>query len=425
VIDRVRVGLIGCGGRGRIVADKMRQVEGVDFVACSDVYEGNLQAAKQWAGSRCAAFADFRELLDQTDIDAVLVATPDHWHAIPTVMACQAGKDVYVEKPLGHNIREGQAMVRATRQHDRVVQTGTQQRSAPHFARMHEIVHSGELGKVHYVRIWNYRNTYPNGMGRQPDSTPPEGLDWEFYLGHAPRVPFNRNRFRGNFRWFWDYAGGIITDWGTHRFDSMHQVMGIDRPGSVVAAGGRFELDDGGDVPDTMQVTYEYPGFIVSYEASALCAHGMGGRTAGRAYYRANNTDDRPNGLAFYGTNGAMFADRLGFEIYPELKPGRTAHRRRPEEITPDLFRMERHMGASADSTLAHCANFIDCVRTRQRPAADVEIGHRSTAVVHLGNIAYRTGRKLQWDADKEEIVGDADASKLLARAARKPWDLI
>jgi hypothetical protein len=193
----------------------------------------------------------------------------------------------------------------------------------------------------------------------------------------------------------------------------------------VAAAGGRFELDDGGDVPDVLQVTYEYPGFVVSYEACALANHGMGGRTPGRDYYRAISTDDRPNGLAFYGTSGALFADRLGFEIYPELKPGVTVHRRPPQEITPDLFRMESSSGATGDSTFAHCANFIDCVRTRQRPVADVQLGHRSTTAVHLGNIAYRTGRKLTWDAGKEDIVGDPGASQLLSRTPRDPWDVI
>lgn len=423
--DQIRVGLIGCGGRGKFVARHMRDVPGVEFTAVCDVYERNLNSACEWAGPHCNAFSDFRKLLDQNNVDAVLIATPDHWHAIPAVLACQAGKDVYVEKPLGHNIREGRAVLDAAENHGNIVQVGTQQRSAAHFETMRELVQSGQLGKVHYIRIWNYRNIYPHGIGREKDADVPTGLDWDFYLGPAPEVPFNRNRFLGNFRWFWDYAGGITTDWGTHRFDSMHQVMGVDSPGTVSAAGGRFELDDGGDVPDMVQVTYEYPEFIVSYEACALNAHGCGGRTPGRAYYRANALTDRPNGLAFYGTNGAMFADRLGFEIYPELRPGVALSQRDPKEITPDHFRMAQRDGFTRDSTFQHVSNFIECVRSRAKPAADIAIGHKSSIVPHLGNIAYRTGRKLVWDAGREEIVGDDEAASLLGRAARKPWDLI
>ena len=225
--ERVRVGLIGCGGRGRNVAKLMREVPGVEFAAVCDVYEPNAAAAREWAGPRARAFKDFRHLLEQKEVDAVLVATPDHWHAIPTVLACQAGKDVYVEKPLAHNIKEGRAMVEAARRYKRVVQTGTQHRSAPHYREVQRIIRSGELGEVRYVRVWNYSNMTPNGIGRVKDSPVPEGLDWDFYLGPAPLVPFNKNRFLRNFRWFWDYAGGWMTDFGTHRLDTVQQVMGV------------------------------------------------------------------------------------------------------------------------------------------------------------------------------------------------------
>ncbi|HEY1380766.1 MAG TPA: Gfo/Idh/MocA family oxidoreductase, partial [Gemmataceae bacterium] len=300
--DTVRVGLIGCGGRGMAVARLMRQVPGVAFVAACDVYEPNAAAAREWVGSNCQSYRDFRHVLDRKDVDAVLVATPDHWHAIPTVLACRAGKDVYVEKPLGLTVREGRAMVEAARQHDRVVQAGTQHRSADHYREAARLVQSGELGRVHFVRVWNYVNMFPDGVGRKLDGDPPAGLDWDFYLGPAPAVPYNRNRFLNTFRWFWDYAGGLLTDWGTHRFDSVHQVMGLDAPLSVSAAGSRYELRDGAETPDVLQVTYEYPGFVLSYEASNINGRGVGGRTPGRAYYRARGPDDRPHGEAFYGT---------------------------------------------------------------------------------------------------------------------------
>jgi predicted dehydrogenase len=274
--DRVVIGLIGCGGRGLDVAR-----------------------------------------LIMKEIHAVHIATPDHWHAIPTVMACEAGKDVYVEKPLAHNVKEGRAMVAAARKHNRIVQTGTQHRSAPHYREVERIIKSGELGEVRLVRVWNYSNLTPDGIGR-PTEVPPEGLDWDFYLGPAPKVPFNRARFLGTFRWFWDYAGGTLTDFGTHRFDTVHQVMGVEAPISVSASGGRFSLKDAGEMPDVLQVTYEYEGFILSYEACNLNAHGLGGRTPEMSYYQMRGKDDRPHGEAYYGTNGALFADRIGFEIYPE-----------------------------------------------------------------------------------------------------------
>jgi len=421
---RVNVGLIGCGGRGMLVARLMAGVPNVRFTAVCDVYDVHSARAQEWAGPGCQSFRDFRKLLDRKEVDAVLIATPDHWHAIPTVLACKAGKDVYVEKPLGHTIKEGRAMVEAARRHSRIVQAGIQHRSAPHYREAAQIVQSGQLGPVHFVRIWNYINMFPNGIGRAPDSEPPPGVDWDFYLGPAPKVPFNKNRFVGTYRWFWDYGGGMVTDYGTHRFDSMHQIMGAAAPLSVTASGGRYEIKDGGETPDVIQVTYEYPGFILSYEACDLNAHGAGGRTPGKSYYLARGKEDRPHGEAFYGTSGTLFADRLGFEVSPELKPAQhqagTA-----KDAAPLGLRMARKEGSGPDATNLHVKDFIDCVRSRKEPVGDVAIGHRATIVAHLGNIAYRTGRKIRWDAAKEEITGDPQASELLGRKARKPWDLI
>jgi len=421
--QRVHVGLIGCGGRGMLVAKAMRQVPGVEFVAVCDVYEPRAEAARQWAGPRCSRYADFRKLLDLKPLDAVLVATPDHWHAIPTVLACQAGKDVFVEKPLAHNVREGRAMVDAARRHGRIVQAGLQHRSAGHYRQAERIVRAGQLGRVHFVRIWNYANMFPAGIGKAADSQPPPGVDWDFYLGPAPYVPFNKNRFVNTYRWFWDYGGGMLTDYGTHRFDSLHQVMGVDAPRSVTASGGRYALDDGGQTPDVVQVTYEYPGFILSYEACTLNAHGTGGRTPGRSYYQARAQHDRPHGEAFYGTNGTLLSDRLGFEVHPELKPAQE-HAGKDPAASPGL-RMAPLEASGRDATDLLAEDFIECVRSRKRPVADVEIAHRATIVGHLGNIAYRTGRKIRWDAAQEQIVGDPQAAELLGRKPRPPWDKI
>jgi predicted dehydrogenase len=265
---------------------------------------------------------------------------------------------------------------------------------------------------------------HPAGIGRKPDSEPPPDADWDFFLGPAPFVPFNRNRFVGTYRWFWDYGGGLVTDFGIHRFDSMHQIMGVDAPTAVSASGGRFALDDGAETPDIVQATYEYPGFVLSYEASMINAHGTGGRTPGRSYYQARGTTDRPHGEAYYGTNGTLIVDRLGFEILPELSatsgPGAAA-----SATAGGGFRMSAGAMSAEDATALHAARFIDSVRTRTPPVADALTGHRSSAVAHLGNIAFRTGRKIRWDAAAERIVGDEDASRLLARAPRPPWNLL
>jgi predicted dehydrogenase len=412
--NRVRVGLIGCGVRGTHVARLMAQAPGTAFVAACDVYDPHAAAAAKWAGGDCKTTRDFRHVLDNKDVDAVLVATPDHWHAIQTVLACRAGKDVYVEKPMAHNVREGRAIVAAARKHDRVVQVGTQHRSADHYRFAAKLVQAGDLGKVHFVRLWNYTNVFPNGIGKQPDADPPAGLDWDLYLGPAPKVPFNRGRFLNSFRWFWDYAGGLITDFGTHRLDSMHQIMNADTPLTVSATGGRFALADGAETPDVLQVTYEYPGFVVSYECCTINGQGTGGRTPGRAYYRARGADDRPHGEAFHGTSGTLFSDRIGFEVVPELESGR-----QPKG------KMAKQDAVGRDATDLHAANFIECVRSRKDPAAPVEVGQRAATAAHLANIAYRTGRKLKWDAAKEEIGGDPAANELLGRKARAPWDVL
>jgi len=421
--ERVNVSLIGCGGRGRLDSKLMREA-GSEFVAVCDVYDPHAGTLREWAGGSCKSFRDFRRVLEMKEVDAVLIATPDHWHSIPAVLACAAGKDVYVEKPLALTIGEGRKIVDAARKYNRVVQVGTQHRSAPHYAQAAKIVQGGELGPVHLVRIWNYLNMTPEGIGRAEDGDAPADVDWDMYLGPAPKRAFNRNRFVSTYRWFWDYGGGLVTDFGTHRFDSLHQVMGVDAPVKVSAAGGRYFLKDGCETPDVVQVTYEYPNFILSYEASMLSGAGTGIRTEGKKYYQARGKTDRPHGEAFYGTNGTLMSDRLGFEVLPELKLGkRDRTLSRPAEV--EGIRMAGVDVSAEDATGLHVKNFIECVKSRKKPNADVEIGHRASIVGHLGNIAFRTGRKITWDASKEEIVGDADASKYLSREMRKPWDLI
>ncbi|HBY61399.1 MAG TPA: hypothetical protein DEH78_16375 [Solibacterales bacterium] len=404
--DRVHVGLIGCGGRGRYVTNFMRQA-GATVSAVCDVWGSKREAGQAWAGEGAAAFSDFRKLLEHKPLDAVVVATPDHWHALPAILACEAGKDVYVEKPLAHNVAEGRAVVEAAKRTRRIVQVGTQQRSAPHYRELQELIRGGRLGQVKFVRVWNYSSLLPAGIGREPDGPAPAEVDWDMYCGPAPLRSFNPLRLGPTYRWFWDYAGGTITDYGIHRFDTVHQIMGEETPAAVSAAGGRFVLNDAGEMPDTLQVTYEYPSFVLSYEASNVNGHGTGGRTAGMRYYNARGAEDRPHGEAYYGTLGTVLCDRIGYEIYPA--PG-----------SP----LERVSKPAADATALHARAFVECVRSRKGPPLTIEEGHRASAIAHLGNIAFKTGRKLRWDASREIFTGDREATALLRREPRKKWGL-
>lgn len=422
--DRIRLALIGCGGRGRYVAGFMKELDNVEFTAACDVYLRNAEAAAQWAGG-AAVYQDFRRALDRKDIDAVVIATPDHWHAAACVLACRASKHSYVEKPLTHNIDEGKAMVSTARESGRMVQAGLQHRAAPHFSELAELVKRGGIGEVRYVRVWNTINFTPNGIGSEPDCQPPAGLDWDMYCGPAPLRPYNCKRFLATFRWFFDYSGGYITDFGTHRFDTVHQIMGVDAPLSVQATGGRFSVNDAGEIPDVLQATYQYPGFVLSYEGIMMNGFGMPAVPGVRRYYNARGPRDRPNGIAFFGTTGTIYADRIGYEIYPELDDGGVW----PLQNLPEkrAFRGAYRAHQGADATRQHAQSFIHNLRAGSLPpGVDVRTGHRSTIVPHLGNISYKTGLKLKWDGEKEELIdAPKEARALLSRQYRKPWNLI
>jgi predicted dehydrogenase len=428
--DRITLGLIGCGGMGRSNLQNFLKMRDAQVAAVCDVYEFNRNRALKMAEDQkgagpVAAVDDFRRVLDRKDIDAVIVATPDHWHAIPTILACEAGKDVYVEKPISHNIVEGRRMVQAVEKHKRVLQMGTQQRSGPHFQEAVKLVRDGTIGKVTRVATWNYGNQSPNGAGNHPDSAPPQGLDWDFYLGPAPKVPFNTNRFLWNFRWFWDYAGGMMTDWGVHLIDIVHWAMDVKAPLAVTAAGGKYVIQDNRDTPDTLEALYEYPGFVMTYSNRVLNARG----NSGKGY-----------GIEFYGTDGTLFLDRSGYEIYPEtsgaLEMPQAAHLREVE-----LYEAEQRkewnrtrqvrkarsvavVGEGSEQNLNHTRNFLDCVKSRQKPISDAETGHRSTSACQLANVSLRSGRKIRWNAGAETVEGDAEAARLLTREYRAPWTL-
>lgn len=400
--DMVRVGVIGTGGRGRGVMKVFLKNPEVSLPVICDVNQlASRKANREILNGRAEIVEDYRRILDRKDIDAVLIATPDHWHAIPTIHACQAGKDVYVEKPMSYCIAEGRRMAEAARKYSRVVQAGTQQLSGPHYIEATNLVQSGKIGKVTHVCTWNVSNRLP-GDGFPPDEQPPETLNWDFWLGPAPIIPYNRVRASPYFRMFWDYSGGTLTDWGTHHVGSVHHVMGEDHPLSAVAMGGKFAINDIWQTPDTLHVLWEY----------------AGGWTLEFALRQTNSYSPYHSGygIVFYGADATLYLDRSGYELIPEKK-------RNIQPIATGQPRVNNFLPQVID--VLHVRNFLDCMRTRRRPNADVEIGHRATLVPHLGNIALRTGRKITWNAERETIVGDPAAAALLTRHEyRKPYVL-
>ena len=405
--DRIRLGLIGCGGQGTGDLRAALRVKGVECVALCDVddaqsAETRAKVEAQSGQKPALVTRDFRRVLELKDLDAVIVGTPDHWHALPTVMACQAGKDVYVEKPLALTIGEGRVMVDAARRHNRVVQMGTQQRSASHYAEAVEYVKSGQLGKIRVVRTWAYQDWMGN-IPKEPDTAPPPNVDYDLWLGPAPKRPFNKNRFHFNFRWYYDYSGGLMTDWGAHMIDIANWGMGVKAPLSAVSAGGKFGFpDDAEETPDTQQVLWEFPGFSMIWEHATAIGRGP---------------EARDHGVAFHGNNGVLVVDRGGWEVYPETE---TKKRRKAYRMAGE----PRRTAGGQEYHFLHVKNFFDCMRSRQRPASDVEIGHDSMIACHLGNIAFRLGRKVNWDVEKEKIVGDREAERLVMKEYRAPWKL-
>jgi predicted dehydrogenase len=416
--DRIRLGVIGAGRQG---VDDMQNLmhHGVEVAAVCDVYQPNLDKGLVAAGGKAKALKDFRQVLDDKEIDVVIIATPDHWHALPTVMACQAGKDVYVEKPICVAVEEGKKMVEAARKNKCVVQVGLWQRSNLHFQKAVELVQSGLLGKVSFVRTWNYANIYPEGIGNPPDSDPPPGLDWDMWLGPAPKVPYNWNRFGvgdrwSTFRYFYDYANGWPGDWAVHLMDIVQWALKVDGPTTITASGSKLYLQDNSDIPDTLQITWEYPTFVATYE-NRLC--------------NSNSLHKHDYGIEFHGTDGSMFLDRSGFQVFPEMlvqRDYRDLHKTEGGRERQDLGKTpEMRMEQVDDGLLNHVGNLLECMRTRKTPQTDIEYGHRSSSTCLLGNVALRSKERLEWDVANQKLTkGGPAAQKLLSREYRAPWKL-
>ena len=418
--DRIRLGVIGTGKQG---VDDMKHFMqlGVEVASVCDVYQPNLDKGLAAAGGKAKTFKDFRSVLDDKEIDVVLIGTPDHWHALPMVEACKAGKDVYVEKPVCVAVEEGQTMVAAARAHKRVVQVGLWQRSNLHFQKAAELVQSGVLGKVSFVRTWNYNNMFPDGYGSPADSEPPAGLDWDFWLGPAPKVPYNFNRFGAGtsrwstFRYFYDYANGWPGDWGVHLMDIVQWAMQTEGPSGITAIGAKHLIQDNTDIPDTLVITWEYPNFIATYE-NRQCNN--------------NSLFKHDYGIEFHGTDATMFLDREGFEVFPEPASAKyylENHRSATEKDVPEYYGKAPAMKMELvdNGLLNHVDNLLDCMRTRKHPHSDIEYGHRSSSTCILGNVALRTKEHLQWDVANQALLKASPAAqKLLGREYRAPWKL-
>jgi predicted dehydrogenase len=381
--ERLTLGFIGVGGMGTGHLHALRALPDVQIVAIADVDEEHRSAAVNLIGKDCTGYRDYRELLARKDIDAVVIATPDHWHALTAIHACQAGKDVYCEKPLSLTVREARQMVEAARRHGTVFQVGSQQRSSPEFRKACEYVLSGRIGKLQWMRAG-----FGGGptCGWAPNTAPPPGLDWNMWLGPTPWQEYTPQRCHGTFRWFYDYSGGKMTDWGAHHNDIAQWANGTSHSGPVKI--------------EPVSATFPTDGLFetaTSFQVRSTYANGVTLETV---------SDD--HGVHFQGTDGWIKVDRGFFEASdPQI------------DKTP-LGAGEVHLYQSP----GHHRDWFDCIRSRRRPIADVEIGCRSATLCHLANIAIRTGKAIHWDPDQERITNDPSLNAWLGRPYRSPWTL-
>jgi predicted dehydrogenase len=410
--EKVTVALVGCGSMGRANLRDFIRLPDFEVVALCDPDPAHIKDAigDLKKGNRptekLQTEKDFRKVVARKDLDAVIVGTPDHWHAYVLIAACQNNKDVYCEKPLSHNIVEGRAMVNAAKKYGRVVQIGTQQRSGQHFKDAAQFVQSGKLGPIAVCRTWITNRSKPDEIGNPPDEdNPPPGVDYDLWLGPAPKRPFNKNRFHHQFRWWWDYGNGLCNDWGVHLNDIILWGMRVQAPLSVSAVGGKYDMKDNTDTPDTLDVYYEYPGFTHVYTVRrGPTLYGFHGKS---------------HGMEFQGANGTLTLDRGGWFVTPADGGAVT----------------EKHGGS--EQHFAHVQNFLHCVRNRgEKPASDIEAMHRATTTCHLANISYKVRRRIYWDpvnercyrgydpAKKQFMNEDAEANAYLLREPRKPWSL-
>lgn len=396
--ERIVMASIGVGGQGTAHLREMVKMDDIRVAAVCDVDQSRLDGAAKLVGDGVRATRDFREVLDMKDVDGVLVATPGHWHGIAAIWACRAGKDVYVEKPVCHNIKEGRALTDAATEHKRVVQVGMQQRTTPHWINAVNRIKAGDIGKVNMVHVWNVWDTAEmfGNIGHAEDTDEvPAGVDYDSWLGPTPKRRFNRLRFHGTHYFFWEYGGGMMSEWAIHLFDVVAWAMG-PQVNSVSSVGGNHVFKDDRQTPDTAVAAFDCPGYTMTY----TMRHGNGWQPHG-------NMD---HGIEFFGENTTLQINRCGFQIYRDADRGT----RKP------------YYEEKGDTGLVlHKRDFFECMRARKQPQAHAEVGHTSAVFGHLANISYRVGRRVAWDGKTETIPNDKDATALLGRAEyRAPWHL-
>ncbi len=399
--ERIRLGVIGVANRGGQLIDAFLPHQDMEIVALCDVAASTLAAARQRLDNRPDAYADYRRILERSDIDAVIIATPDHWHALQTIHACEAEKDVYVEKPVSLTVVEGRKMVEAARRKQRIVQVGLQRRSGQLYARAAEMVQAGKIGKVTVTRSYHRSNMFPAGIGKAAPGPPPADLDWDLWLGPRPARPFQSTIAPYKFRWWTDYCSQISNN-GVHSLDMTRWLMHDLAPTSICCMGGKYVVDDDRTEPDTSQTIFEFP-------SGWLALFGM---------YEANGnpTTARSGFVELRGTQGTLYASDETIEIVPE----------RGGQFQDPSYRMEpeKLAGAEGDLTQQHARNFLDCMRSRATPNADIEEGHRSTTMSLLAKISLAVRQRIEWDPQREQITNHPEANAMLHYAYRKPWSL-
>ena len=385
--ERVTVGCIGLRNQG---SGNLKRFfgAGCHVAALCDVDSDVRAKAIKTASDRGATvkeYEDYRRLLARDDIDAVVITTPDHWHALMSIHACQAGKDVYCEKPLTLTIQEGRRMVNAAREHGRIVQTGSQQRSSEEFWKACTLVRNGALGKLERILVGINTPNHPGALG--PDTEPPSHLNYDMWLGPAPWRAYNENRVHYNFRFWWDYSGGQMTNWGAHHLDIAQWGMGTDNTGPIATEGvATYHPQGFHDVTETCRITHTY--------------------SSGVQVIVGQKQSDIPGGTTFLGSKGQLHVNRGKLSSDPSEIVEQPV-----EDLPIQLARSTNHVG-----------NFLECIKTRELPICDVEIGHRSATVCHLGNIVARLGRSIRWDPAAEQIAGDAEAQAMTDKDYREPW---
>jgi len=398
--DKIRLGLIGAGGMGRGNLRNCAEHDDVAVVGICDVWKERREAAIAEHDGKPKGYNDYRDLLDQKDIDAVIIATPPHWHALQAIDACAAGKDIYLQKPMTLHLAESLAVKGAVKKHDRISQVGTQIHAGENYHKVVDHVRSGNLGKIGVARTFNVLNQGAEGVGNEPNCDPPEGLDWELWVGPGPMRPCHPKIIKtsGTHSAFLDYSGGWTPCWAPHIIDLPIWALDLGLPTMISSSGGRYFCRDAGDAYDTQETICQYPGFTLTWMMSQINAYGFDLQGKGGL--------GRKLGTYFHGVNGTLYANYGTHNIVPEGDHMKEA--KEPEKATPDSPGQERE--------------WLDCIRSRRQPSCNVFYHHKVNVPIVLGNLSLKLGRSIQYDPATEKIVGDEEAARLAVPEYRAPW---